>query len=215
MFQRLWIVLSQSPMLPSLIVLFICTSYEDVKVFHPHRWLDYMRSVLFRRTPSIDTVTNFYPRGRWVDSAPHTSRFCSSWILVINVLIQNLLFSVGFPFFLKDHLVTFGYVTVVTTYLYNNKNFMKSCQLSKMLVFRTMGGVHVLRSCVSCLLLCLFVNPYRLEQSKKKKFVPNSARSRPWDKGGGGKRSCGPSDKGEAVSKKDFSPGPSSGSATA
>ena len=102
-----------------------------------------------------------------MDSAPHTSRFRSSWILVINVLIQNLLFSVGFHFFLKDHLVTFGYVTVVTTYLYNNKNFMKSCQLSKMLVFRTMGGVHVLRSCVSCLLLRLFVNPYRLEQSKK------------------------------------------------
>ena len=102
-----------------------------------------------------------------MDSAPHTSRFRSSWILVINVLIQNLLFSVGFHFFLKDHLVSFGYVTVVTTYLYNNKNFMKSCQLSKMLVFRTMGGVHVLRSCVSCLLLRLFVNPYRLEQSKK------------------------------------------------
>ena len=102
-----------------------------------------------------------------MDSAPHTSRFRSSWILVINVLIQNLLFSVGLHFFLKDHLVTFGYVTVVTTYLYNNKNFMKSCQLSKMLVFRTMGGVHVLRSCVSCLLLRLFVNPYRLEQSKK------------------------------------------------
>ena len=102
-----------------------------------------------------------------MDSAPHTSRFRSSWILVINVLIQNLLFSVGFHFFLKDHLVTFGYVTVVTTYLYNNKNFMKSCQLSKMLVFRTMGGVHVLRSCVSCLLLRLFINPYRLEQSKK------------------------------------------------
>ena len=102
-----------------------------------------------------------------MDSTPHTSRFRSSWILVINVLIQNLLFSVGFHFFLKDHLVTFGYVTVVTTYLYNNKNFMKSCQLSKMLVFRTMGGVHVLRSCVSCLLLRLFVNPYRLEQSKK------------------------------------------------
>ena len=102
-----------------------------------------------------------------MDSAPHTSRFRSSWILVITVLIQNLLFSVGFHFFLKDHLVTFGYVTVVTTYLYNNKNFMKSCQLSKMLVFRTMGGVHVLRSCVSCLLLRLFVNPYRLEQSKK------------------------------------------------
>ena len=102
-----------------------------------------------------------------MDSAPHTSRFRSSWILVINVLIQNLLFSVGFHFFLKDHLVTFGYVTVVTTYLYNNKNFMKSCQLSKMLVFRTMGGVHVLRSCVSCLLLRLFVNPYRLEQSQK------------------------------------------------
>ena len=99
MFQRLGIVLSQSPMLPSLIVLFICTSYKDVKVFHPHRWLDYMRSVLFRTTPSIDTVTNFYPWGRWVDSAPHTSRFRSSWILVINVLIQNLLFSVGFHFF--------------------------------------------------------------------------------------------------------------------
>ena len=167
MFQRLWIVLSQSPMLPSLIVLFICTSYEDVKVFHPHRWLDYMKSVLFRRTPSIDTVTNFYPWGRWVDSVPHTSRFYSSWILVINVLIQNLLFSVGFHFFLKDHLVTFCYVTVVTTYLYNNKKFMKPCQLSKMLVFRTMGGVHVLRSCVSCFLLRLFVNPYHLQQSKK------------------------------------------------
>lgn len=34
-----------------------------------------------------------------MDSAPHTSRFRSSWILVINVLIQNLLFSVGFHFF--------------------------------------------------------------------------------------------------------------------
>ena len=102
-----------------------------------------------------------------MDSAPHTSRFRSSWILVINVLIQNLLFSVGFHFFLKDHLVTFGYVTVVTTYLYNNKNFMKSCQLSEMPVFRTMEGVHVLRTCVSCLLLRLFVNPYRLQQSKK------------------------------------------------
>ena len=86
---------------------------------------------------------------------------------MINVLIQNLLFSVGLHFFLKDHLVTFGYVTVVTTYLYNNKNFMKSCQLSEMPVFRTMEGVHVLRTCVSCLLLRLFVNPYRLEQSKK------------------------------------------------
>ena len=73
----------------------------------------------------------------------------------------------SFNFFLKDHLVTFGYVTAVTTYLYNNKKFMKSCQLSKMLVFRTIGGVHVLRSCVSCLLLRLFVNPYPLEQSKK------------------------------------------------
>lgn len=61
MFQRLWIELSQSPMLPSLIVLFICTSYKDVKVFHPHRWLDYMRSVLFRRTPSID---KFLPLGK-------------------------------------------------------------------------------------------------------------------------------------------------------
>ena len=138
-----------------------------------------------------------------MDSAPHTSRFRSSWILVINVLIQNLLFSVGFHFFLKDHLVTFGYVTVVTTYLYNNKNFMKSCQLSKMLVFRTMGGVHVLRSCVSCLLLRLFVNPYHLEQSKKENSyltVPD-----PDLEIRGGERSCGPLDKGEAVSKKDFS----------
>ena len=139
-----------------------------------------------------------------MDSAPHTSRFRSSWILVINVLIQNLLFSVGFHFFLKDHLVTFGYVTVVTTYLYNNKNFMKSCQLSKMLVFRTMGGVHVLRSCVSCLLLRLFVNPYRLEQSKKENSyltVPDPD----LEIKGRRERSCGPLDKGEAVFKKDFS----------
>ena len=64
MFQRLWIVLSQSPMLPSLIVLFICTSYKDVKVFHPHRWLDYMRSVLFRRTPSTEYNDKFLPLGK-------------------------------------------------------------------------------------------------------------------------------------------------------
>ena len=152
-------------MLPSLIVLFICTSYKDVKVFHPHRWLDYIRSVLFRRTPSTEYNDKFLPLGKM--SGFSSSHVPFSFFLDSRVLIQNLLFSVGFHFFLKDHLVTFGYVTVVTTYLYNNKNFMKSCQLSKMLVFRTMGGVHVLRSCVSCLLLCFFVNPYRLEQSKK------------------------------------------------
>ena len=151
-------------MLPSLIVLFICTSYKDVKVFHPHRWLDYMRSVLFRRTPSID---KFLPLGKMSGfSSSHVpfSFFLDSRDKCFDS--ESLILS-RFSFFPQGSFGDFRLRYCGDDILVQQQKFMKSCQLSKMLVFRTMGGVHVLRSCVSCLLLRLFVNPYRLEQSKK------------------------------------------------
>ena len=78
-------------------------------------------------------MTNFYPWGRWVDSAPHTSRFRSSWILVINVLIQNLLFSCSRFSFFSSRIIWWPSVTLLwwrhtcttTKILWNLANFQK------------------------------------------------------------------------------------------